>query len=148
MRLLRRFVRLQGGQRWLLCQSVFLLAAIRIGLRVLPFARLRTLLAWLAATGREPQPPAGTAAADETIWAVEAAARRFPSIGTCLTKALATQVLLARAGYRSSLRIGVTRNGEGRFIAHAWLEKDGEIVMGGAGHAGYVPMPALNGLEP
>jgi hypothetical protein len=57
------------------------------------------------------------------------------------------QVLLARTGCQSRLRIGVTRNPKGTFIAHAWLEKDGVILVGAAGHTGYSAMPALNGFD-
>ena len=131
----------------LLIQATSLLAAIRLGFRVLPFATVRTLLARLARTGRGADGQGGTARA-RTIWAVETAGRHFPAIGTCLTQALAIHVLLARQGCKSILRIGVKRDTDGKFIAHAWLEKDGTVLVGGAGHSSYAPMPGLNGLEP
>ena len=132
----------------LLIQATSLLAAIRLGLRVLPFATLRTLLARLARTGRWTDGQGSGTARDRTIWAVETASRYFPAIGTCLTQALAIHALLARQGCTSILRIGVKRDTDGKFIAHAWLEKDGIILIGGAGHRSYAPMPGLNGLEP
>jgi Transglutaminase-like superfamily len=143
---LSKFAFLPTPDRSLLVVAIFLLATIRLGLRVLPFARLRTLLAGLARI-RSKDDGIGSAAPERAVWAVETASRQFPSIGTCLTQALAMQVLLARAGCESRLRIGVTRNAAGTFIAHAWLEKDGVIVIGGAEHRGFTPMPALDGLE-
>jgi hypothetical protein len=132
----------------LLIQATSLLAAIRLGLRVLPFATLRTLLARLARTRHGTDGQRDGTARDRTIWAVETASRHFPAISTCLTQALAIHVLLARQGCKSILRIGVKRDTDGKFIAHAWLEKDGIILIGGAGHRSYAPMPGLNGLEP
>jgi hypothetical protein len=143
---LSKFAFLARRDRSLLVVAIVLLGTIRLGLRVLPFARLRTLLAGLARI-RSKEDEVSSAAPDRAIWAVETAGRQFPAIGTCLTQALATQVLLARAGCESRLRIGVTRNAAGTFIAHAWLEKDGVIVIGGAEHGGFTPMPALDGLE-
>ncbi len=49
---------------------------------------------------------------------------------SCLTQALATQVLLSRRGQVSNLRIGVTRGAKDEFKAHAWLESNGEIIIG------------------
>ena len=55
---------------------------------------------------------------------------RYVPAASCLTQALATQVLLGRRGQVSSLRIGVTRSAEGELKAHAWLESNGEIIIG------------------
>ena len=131
----------------LLLQATILLSAIRLGLSALPFARLRNMLARLAATGNRAEDQPGCAAEERTIWAVETASRQFPAIGTCLTQALAAHVLLARKGHPSNLRIGVSRNLDGKFIAHAWLEKEGTVLIGGALHKDYAPMPVLNGLK-
>jgi Transglutaminase-like superfamily len=45
------------------------------------------------------------------------------------------------------LRIGVKRDAAGKFVAHAWLEKDGRTLIGGGAHKSYCPMPPLSGLE-
>jgi len=41
-------------------------------------------------------------------------------------------VIIGRHGYPVMLRIGVARSEEGEFEAHAWIESDGVIVIGGA----------------
>jgi len=143
-----KFLRLSGSERALLLRATILLAAIRLGLSALPFASLRNMLARLATTGSRTENQPGGAAGQRMVWAVETASRQFPAIGTCLTQALAAHVLLARRGYDSNLRIGVARNSQGKFVAHAWLEKDGAVLIGGAWHKNYAPMPVLNGLEP
>lgn len=143
---LPRFLRLAGSDKLLLIEAVVLLASIRIGLRVLPFETMRAALGRLARSGAGTS--GGDAARDRALWAVEAAARQFPVVGTCLTQALASHVLLGRRGCQANLRIGVTRDATGEFVAHAWLEKDGVVLIGGGGHTRYTPMPALNGLDP
>lgn len=49
---------------------------------------------------------------------------------TCLTQALATRTILRSRGQSSQLRIGVGRDENNEFIAHAWIESDGKIIIG------------------
>jgi hypothetical protein len=79
-----------------------------------------------------------------------AAGRRLPAVGTCLTQALTAYVLLERRGCPTKLRIGVSKDAGGNFVAHAWLEAEDRILIGqlGPNQDGYIPLPALNGLEP
>jgi hypothetical protein len=61
----------------------------------------------------------------------------------CLVQALAAKALLSRAGYPTLIRIGVAASEDGKLRAHAWLERDGEIVIGGAGSEGFRPLRAF-----
>ena len=142
-----KFLRLPGKDRALLLQAFCLITGIRLALKTVRFVTLRAALARLASAGR-PSIPANEEEQQRIVWAVRTAARAFPMISTCLTNALAAHVLLARRGYVSNLRIGVTRDDKGEFTAHAWLEQEGEILIGGDWSGGFTPMPALNGLEP
>jgi hypothetical protein len=47
---------------------------------------------------------------------------------TCLPQALAARHLLKRAGYAAQLRIGVAKDKQALFQAHAWVEVDGAVV--------------------
>jgi hypothetical protein len=62
---------------------------------------------------------------------VMCAARRCPIGSTCLTRALVARLLFSRSDYESRLCIGVARNPQGEFEAHAWLERNGQIILGG-----------------
>jgi hypothetical protein len=126
-----RFLGLSWRERWLLVEAATLLLAIGAGLRVCPFRRLRTLLAFFARLGTDP------IAADRVAWAVAAAARRLPRWSSgCLPQALAAETLLARRGYRPELRIGVRASRLGRparepaLEAHAWVELEGAVLVG------------------
>ena len=66
------------------------------------------------------------------VRAVQLASRRVPG-ASCLTQALAARLLLARWGVASQLRIGVARGEQGDFLAHAWLEALGQVVIGDVG---------------
>jgi hypothetical protein len=78
------------------------------------------------------------------IWAVTAASRYVPG-ATCLAQALAAQVLLGRTGYPARLRIGVAKGEERKFEAHAWVESQGRVVIGGPGLGRFTPLTTLAG---
>lgn len=65
------------------------------------------------------------------IRAVRAVARRSLGNKPCLPQALALKWLLGRAGKTTNLQIGVSKNTSKEIEAHAWLELDGEIIIGG-----------------
>lgn len=108
---------------------------IRLGLWVLPFRTLRAILARAGQRSGLQRAPAHLA------WAV-AVTSPFVPAASCLTQALATDVLLRRAGYQGVLHIGVTLR-HGRLAAHAWVEYDGVIMIGGRGHQDFTPLPPL-----
>ena len=65
-------------------------------------------------------------------WSVTAAARRFPSSVSCLTRALVVEAMLRRRGYHPTLHLGVRRCGDGSapLQAHAWVECGGRVIIG------------------
>lgn len=104
-------------------------ATVAVLLRMLPFRRVQRLLE------ADPSgPPFLLSEAEEgrLLWAVEAVSRRLLPARPCLTQALAAQVLLQRRGGRPAhLKFGVIREDEGGIQAHAWLERDGSVLLGG-----------------
>jgi hypothetical protein len=67
---------------------------------------------------------------ERLLWAI-AVAGRYVSGTTCLSLALAGRMMLNRYGYPAHIRIGVAKEHTGSFGAHAWLESEGTIVIGG-----------------
>jgi hypothetical protein len=138
---LRKFLTLAPSDRRLLLQSAVLLAAVRLGLWLLPFRTLRRLLGRVKTpTG---MPGGGAAALDRVAWAVTKASRYVPE-ATCLTQALAAQIMLARLGVPARVRIGVARGENAELVAHAWVEGQGQIVVGGSNLERYTPLLALD----
>jgi hypothetical protein len=76
------------------------------------------------------------------IWAVESVSRRIPR-ATCLTQAIAAKLLLRWSGLDAQLCLGVASSGDGSLRAHAWLEREGRPLLGGAGTKSLVRLPEL-----
>jgi Transglutaminase-like superfamily len=132
---LKRFAALGSRDRSLFLRALFLVAVVRTGLFLLPF---RTVKRLTARAGRRAAPIHSVGGCS---WAVRAASRYVPG-ATCLTQALAAQVLLAESGFDSRIEIGVTKDEHRRFRAHAWVVCGEEIVIGGAEAYRYVPLAA------
>ena len=122
----RRFCALEQGDRWLIGEAIILLGIVQAGLHTLRFATLLRLLTGakrLRSGARHSQARIG--------WAIDAAARLI-RVRSCLSDALAADVMLCRRGYQSTLRLGVKKRQQGTVTveAHAWVECDGSIVAG------------------
>jgi hypothetical protein len=117
------------------------LGAARVALWLLPLRVVRRLLAWAARPAR--QPHAAPPSPERIGWALSIACRAVPR-ATCLSQALAAKALLAQNGHRAELRIGVTKSDAGRLVAHAWVESEGQIVVGELRELSrYVSLPPL-----
>ncbi len=57
-------------------------------------------------------------------------AARFVPGSSCLAQALAGSRFFRSEGYQPVVRIGVLRNEDSKFRAHAWLELDGTVLLG------------------
>ena len=119
-------------------EALAVVSFIRLGLTVLPFWSFRQFVLRRARRRAGVAAPAPPGAA---VWAVTVASRYIPA-ATCLTQAMASQLILARHGYPSELRIGVTKDAHGSFGAHAWLELHGRVVIGDVDLANYTALPA------
>lgn len=141
---MKRFVKfwnLPAMERRLLISALFCLAAIRIGLWMLPLQQLLKRLETLkvSKTCRVLDSPSPARIA----WAVRIVGRYLPGGGNCLVQSLAVQAMLGRRGYLAHLRIGVAKDEGGRLKAHAWVECEGNIVIGSRGASQYTPFPYL-----
>jgi hypothetical protein len=129
---LQKFAALSSVERRLVVKAWFTLITVRILLWVAPYR-------WIEA--RLMPPPAGTPGSippAEIARAVTRASRLVP-MATCLTQALAGGFLIRRAGRNAIIHFGVAR-GDAGFKAHAWLESDGGILIGGREAAAYLPL--------
>ena len=128
MNLLRQFRDLPEVERKLLLRTFALVAAIRLLLWVVPFRFARRLVsARSAVSSALAQIPM-----KRLSWSVQASAKRIPG-ASCLTQALALQRLMVQAGHTADLRIGVAKDGSRGLASHAWLEHEGEILIGDNG---------------
>lgn len=143
MKRLRRLLSLTQDDRRLFGVAVALLAAIRLGLWLLPFRMVLQLLDHIS----QPAGPTSVTVG-RIVWAVEAASRSMPGEVKCLARALTTQVLMSRCGYLAQLRIGVAKDEQGTLQAHAWIEHQGKVAIGQlADLSRYVPLPSIEGVR-
>jgi hypothetical protein len=130
MRQFGNSLRLSVLARLLLVQALLLVWVVRVGLWLLPFQVVRKLLARLARESGRAQ-EAGFLLLERIVWAVRLASRYTPA-ATCLTQALVAKVMLNRYGYPATVHIGVARSEAGQLQAHAWVESQGRVVLGGS----------------
>lgn len=127
MRRLQSFLRLPARERFLYLRTWLLLFRIRLMLWVLPYRRWRQIAAHMIRVENERQ--LERPQVNQITRAVRVMSKYVPQ-ASCLTQALAAQTLLANEGQRSQLRVGVTQN-DGKLEAHAWVQIDGRVVIGG-----------------
>ncbi len=145
MRPLRKFVSLSPAERRLLVTVVLLLTLIRLGLKLLPFRTLWRLLSKGGPIfigcfeGYDAGP-------DRIAWAVTVAGRYVLGVRPCLAQALTAQLLLRWQGCPARLHFGVARDDRGQVQAHAWVEANGRVVIGGSASEleRYIPLLAVD----
>ncbi len=117
-------------ERRLLAGVALLLVGLRVALALLPYRVVRRLL-----DGRPREISSAPAIPEprrrQMIWAVEAVGRRVLGDSPCLPQALALRWMLRRHGEDTTLHIGVRKAQAGDLLAHAWLEQDGVVLIGG-----------------
>ncbi|NJN31117.1 MAG: lasso peptide biosynthesis B2 protein [Synechococcales cyanobacterium RM1_1_8] len=114
----------------LLVKTYLLLNGIRLALRFLSFPQSQ---AWVARLSSRQ----GTVSVSPTshgwrsvVWAIEQATRYSPGGAKCLARALTAEILLKRRGYQPELRYGVLKSSAETFQAHAWVELQGQTILG------------------
>jgi hypothetical protein len=143
LRVTRKLAHMGRDRRRLVFQAAILTGTTRLLLRPLSLTSLRTFVDRLA---KWIVPAESSAEEGEIVRAVSVVNRRIG--GTCLANALAAQALLVRYGYPATLRIGASLQ-DGGFAAHAWVEHNGQVLIGGPAYvvAQYSPFPDLGGLS-
>jgi hypothetical protein len=130
---MHRFFCIPHAEKWLLIKAFILVSGIVLALQIFPF-RISYRF-----TSKVPAKQVDYRFSEkQIIRAIEMSSYYMPC-STCLSKAMAGHVLLAKYGYGSNFRIGVARD-NGRLLAHAWLENQGRILVGDI-VKNYVPLP-------
>ena len=112
---------------FLLAKAALIVIGFRVALHVLPF---RTV-ARFAARGAFRRGSVDTIERERFVWAVNAVSRKIMPSRRCLVRALSVQWFLRRAGVPAELCIGARKQAAGRLNAHAWVELDGNVIIGG-----------------
>jgi hypothetical protein len=130
---LRRFSSLDSEARGTFLRAALLLPLISVSLKVRGFrATQGTLLRFLEPPQQVSREDSARLLSDAdwtrlAVRMVDAAVRYVWRSSTCLEKSLVLWRLLKRHGIASELRIGA-RKIDGKFEAHAWVERQGIAV--------------------
>jgi hypothetical protein len=136
----RRFMQLDGADRWLLLRAIGWLATARIMLVAMSFERLSARLSVTSdSSGIEPDPDL----LQRIGFAISAAANNVPWRSDCFPQTIAARILLKRYGYASTIHFGVERAGEDVLNGHAWLTCGETVVTGGTDLDRYVEIHRL-----
>jgi hypothetical protein len=120
--------------------ALMVVAALRVGLWVLPFRVTRGLVSVL----HRIKIPGMRPGVGIIGWAVAAAAKRVPG-ATCLPQALAAHLLCGWSGHATTVQLGVIAgHSAGGFKAHAWVQGPEGIVIGKlADLERFTPLPEI-----
>lgn len=69
---------------------------------------------------------------ERVVWAIRATGRRLGRISSCLVQAVVAEAILSAAGSPVRFTIGIRRAGDGSLDAHAWIARDGQVLIGGS----------------
>ena len=117
--------------RCLAC-SLVMLPLIDISLRLAGYKRTRGILAALARSRLAVKPQFDIDQVGARLArVVSIAGRRSPWPTTCLRQALMLWFLLSRRDIVCELRVGVEHSVNSGFAAHAWVELQGRVLIGG-----------------
>ena len=124
---LRTIFALSWRERLMLLDAGATVVGVRAALYLLPFSVLRQHLS------REVPIRTDASATDEAnqLARFVIATSRWVPRATCLTQAMSLHRLLAQRGIDSTLCIGVGRDEQGAFRAHAWIDRQNKILVGG-----------------
>ena len=127
---LNRFLKLPFTRKRLLIESTVILMLARISLRLLPFKTMHNLMKNLERKNYVLDNGDITYVYDIS-WAIKRAGENLFGDNSCLPIALAGQFQLNMHGFPARSRLGVKKTIDGEIRAHAWVEFDGEVVIGG-----------------
>jgi hypothetical protein len=129
-----KFIRLSSTERWLAIRALMALAVAKMALAITRFAHkimpLDAARKVVAFSGWVLPTPMPFASVEQIAWAVKAIGENVPGFGNCLLRAIALEALLKVAHHTCELRIGVAKTASGEFLAHAWIEKEGRVLVG------------------
>ena len=125
-RSLASFLRLPGTEQRLLIRAAITLVIAKAAVKTMPLGDARRTVTRL----QRRRVPAPSPSPERIGWVVATAGRIAPGLRNCLVQALAAEALLIRAGYACELKIGAAKTGTDELTAHAWVERDGTILVG------------------
>lgn len=130
---LTRWQQIDRGEKIALVVAVARLLDAYIGFRLRPTEAILDDLTKPAAVVTGPQDRRDPDAPRRIGWAIGLASRIVPWRADCLVQAMAASAWLRKLGYAPQFRLGLlpADRDQTDLVAHAWLELDGKVIVGG-----------------
>lgn len=132
---MRKFLSLSLKDKFLLLEAFIYLGFARAALLIVPFERMAPYLGKQLQADQAPltngAPPT---IARKICWSIEVMAYRTPWESACLAQAVAGKLMLKRRKLTCLMYLGMRKDPKGEFMAHAWLQSGGVVLLGGHGH--------------
>jgi hypothetical protein len=129
MRQFSKFFRLSAAERRLVLEAAFLMGAARMVVIIMPF---RWVASVLESNPNGEKIEQMSEQIKRVAWAVRRTSHYTPWRSNCLAKAIAGKYMLRRRRISNTLYMGVIKNSQGEFEAHAWLRSGETIITGGS----------------
>jgi Uncharacterised nucleotidyltransferase/Transglutaminase-like superfamily len=126
-RLIKKFQVLSLTMQSYLWRAAVVVLVVKVGLKIMPYSVFKKYYDKL------PESTMQKTYSDQDLkkaaWAIQVVSARWPWRATCLPQAL-TFKYLHRNDPQLQLQIGVNKGTLGQLQAHAWVEKEGQILIG------------------
>lgn len=133
VRRLRKFFSYSVAEQILVAKAFWIVLGIRLALKFLSFPQFRKLYASFLQPNSDIEVP--SARIDRYVWAIERVSGSLAAV--CLPQALALKFFL-RSDKKSEIVIGI--DNKSGFSAHAWVEKNGKILIGDTPQLHFQPL--------
>jgi len=124
----RTVLALSREERSLFRKAFLLLLRVRLRILLTSFPRV---IAWVRRQTPAVAEDRRISDPERLSWMIESTGYAFPRLYKCLPRALAGFILIRSCGWEVTLKIGARRRRPDLPMeAHAWLEREGEILIG------------------
>lgn len=127
MKLLVKFLKLPVSEKLLHTEALLAVICTGFVLRLVPFRFIRKSLT-KRLSSEDSERPVNWTEIHKIVRSVNFFSRFHP-FASCLSKSVAALLLIQHSGEHAVLKIGVAKEDQ-NFLAHAWLETNGRIVIG------------------
>ena len=142
------FFRLPFYKRRLIIEAAVMISFTNFGLHLTSFQKLQSFFQQLFRLNKVRYQKTHPNKSD-IAWAIETTGQKLFKDDTCLVIALAGQSLLKLYGIPAKLQLGCLKGDKKTIFAHAWVESDGEVIIGGTERdiSKYTPLTDLKGVR-
>jgi hypothetical protein len=129
LKILYKFLKLPFSFKVIVLETIFWMVLIQVALRLSNYKRTEKIFSHFLRLERVSKSNINSSTCYKISWAIEAVGKNLPGL-SCLRNAMTAKVMFANRRCPVEIRIGITKKA-GEIKGHAWVEKDGVVIVGG-----------------